>query len=340
MAATPRVEAEPGQGQSHAAPNRDGAGGRTQCTCGEGPARVWRPAQPGDVSPVVPDCARPFRLVCTGCQHVLVMACERGDEVACPTCSERYRKRVQVVAREPAAAVGPGRVMFVTATAPGTREHRKPGGELCRCTPAGGVDLARWNAQLGKRWNRWQQQLRRQFGQRGYQLRMFKATEPQSRGAYHVHALIVLDRPWDGGTKQLQSELRELAIDFGFGHQLDVQLAGSSSRSAQLLAWYVSKYVTKSVTERRAMPWHVDVGPHCSVDEATGEVVEHRGDPRSTRAWTSSRDWGLNMARVVEAQRLWQRLQVISGTLLAPPDEQPIYVDGVPGQVQLARAGP
>jgi hypothetical protein len=329
MAARPRVGPQGDNGEQSSACLVDGHQLR------------FRPAQPGDVSPFVADCVRPFRLSCTRCAHFLVMACESGNESLCTVCAERYRKRVQVVAREPALAQRPGCLLFLTVTAPGEREHRKPGGQLCRCTGADGVELARWNAGIGKRWNRFAQAAQRLLERHGIERAApFKCTEIQRRGALHVHSLWRLSSPV-GQLAQLRRELRELAIDHGFGHELDVRVPVEGQRSTRLLAWYCSKYVSKSVTERASVPWHVEVGRHCSVDQGTGEVVQHRGDPWTYRAWSASQRWGLTMGKVVAAQRLWAVGHLsTTGILLAPPDEQPPFVGVTSGQVQLARAGP
>jgi hypothetical protein len=153
-----------------------------------------------------------------------------------------------------------------------------PSGELCSCTPAGGVDLPRWNASHSRRWNHLRTTLRREYPD----LEFFRGVEVQQRGALHDHALVWSPVPLR------KSVVRDLAMRAGFGHALDL----APITSAKQAAYYVSKYVTKATDLRADVPWWGDV-----IDFDTGEVTEGIVDGRY-RTWSMSRRWGLRMADV------------------------------------------
>ncbi len=182
---------------------------------------------------------------------------------------------------------GSGYLYLLTLTAPGDRQHRYAGGRLtCRCTPAGGVDLAEWNASHSKRWNHFRTRVRAEYGG----LQFFRGVEVQDgkrggtgRGALHDHAMVwspvPLEKRW----------LRDVAMDAGFGHALDLAQCEVGSKRA---AYYVSKYVTKATDARESVPWAADV-----VDTVTGELSRQIVAGRY-RTWSMSREWGLTMAAV------------------------------------------
>ena len=189
-------------------------------------------------------------------------------------------------------------MLFVTLTAPGDEAHLLRDGGICPCTPVGGIVVARFNATAAKRFNRWVQEMRRQYGPIEYA----KATEVQTgthrrdgvgRGAVHFHvflraedeARILADYrkndPW--------CPLREIAERHGFGHEMDVAVPTIE------VAWYAAKYASKSAAERASMPW---------MDLMTGEISQGNG---RYRAWTASRGWGVNMREIRLAQAAWAR---------------------------------
>jgi hypothetical protein len=94
-----------------------------------------------------------------------------------------------------------------------------------------------------------------------------------------VWSPVPLDRAW----------LREVAMDAGFGHSVDLAVCVPGSRKA---SYYVSKYVTKATDARAAVPWATDF-----VDVQTGEVYRADG-PGRYRTWSMSREWGSTMATV------------------------------------------
>lgn len=167
-----------------------------------------------------------------------------------------------------------------TFTAPSDKgEHRLPSGDVCPCTPPGGVDLARWNASHSRRWNHLRTLLRREFPG----VEFIRGVEVQDRGALHDHVVAY----FPGGRLPSVSFLRSLAIRAGFGHSVDVAPCEPGSKKA---AYYVSKYVTKACDQRSDVPWWGEV-----VDRRTGELSWGVTEGRY-RTWSSSRAWGITMA--------------------------------------------
>jgi hypothetical protein len=155
--------------------------------------------------------------------------------------------------------------------------------------------LDEWHGYHSLRWNRFLQALRRS-GLVGDLVEYFRAVESQQRGALHDHALLRVESAVLV-TRRMVAQLRRIAIEHGYGHELKLVVAGTSDASARLAAWYCAKYVSKSADERDEVPW---VRRVVRVDPVTGHV---RLGPRSYRTWTCSRRWGSSMRAVVAAQR-------------------------------------
>jgi hypothetical protein len=230
------------------------------------------------------DCLRPLRVVCRDCDHETRWACDGHRESVCKPCASRYRRRVRSVA-ESGTRRGAGYGYLLTLTAPGREAHRMPSGDLCPCTPPGGVDLARWNASHSSRWNRLRTALRRDVPE----LQFFRGVEVQDRGALHDHALM-----WSP-VRLTKRRLKELALAAGFGHSIDLAPITSPKQAS----YYVSKYVTKSTDQRDLVPWWAEM-----VDTDTGEVYEDVIAGRY-RTWSMSREWGLTMRAARAAGRAW-----------------------------------
>ncbi len=181
------------------------------------------------------------------------------------------------------------RLNFITVTAPGRSEHSLPGGEVCECTPSGGVDLAAWNASHSARWNHLRTLLRREYPGIVY----FRGVEVQERGALHDHFMA-----FNPHGEVSAATVRRLAIRAGFGHSVDVAPCVAGSRKA---AYYVSKYVTKACDSRADVPW---LGQRVNTD--TGEVTVGLV-PGRYRTWSCSREWGSTMADVRAAAAVYAR---------------------------------
>lgn len=241
------------------------------------------------------DCESPLRVVCRACDHHAAWSCQGHRESKCRPCAARYRRRVRAVAHSGMGREA-GYLYLLTLTAPGDRAHsygRGPGRQLCRCTPAGGVDLGEWNATHSRRWNHFRTRVKAKYEG----LQFFRGVEVQQRGALHDHAMVWSPVPLD------PRWLREVAMDAGFGHELDLAPCVPGSKRA---AYYVSKYVTKATDARESVPWATDY-----VDVETGEMS--RGDgPGRYRTWSMSREWGATMADVrarAAAYAAWKREQ-------------------------------
>ena len=154
---------------------------RTRCSCG---VSKWRWA--GRSKEPLPHCEHPNRLVCRGCDAVLITRCSRSSRVACVPCSETYRKRVRRVFMSGWTDNPLLRVLLLTLSAPGDGLHARPDGKVCACTPPDGVNLPEWNATAGARFNDFITYLRRRYGDIQYA----RAAECQCRGALHFHVLI------------------------------------------------------------------------------------------------------------------------------------------------------
>jgi len=193
-----------------------------------------------------------------------------------------HRKRVRRVFMSGWRDDMPERVYLVTLTAPGNRAHHNPRtGEQCRCTPKGGVNPAEWNAGMTQHFSWFMTDMRRIFGA----IEFGRGNEAQRRGLMHTHVLMRAH----ADLVRRRQVVRSLAMDWGFGHECDVELVGPQS------AGYVAKYVSKTNAVRDHVPW---------IDRKTGEL--RIGAPRM-RAWSCSRRWGLTMVAVKRAQAEWAR---------------------------------
>jgi hypothetical protein len=233
-----------------------------------------------------PRCERPRLFACEGCGARRLGRCKTSNLRSCRPCGRSYRHRVRMVAEAGRKRFPGDSLVMITLTAPGEREHRLPGGRPCPCTPAGGVDLARWNGLAASRFNRFVTTVRRRWG---IPVQYFKGAELQDRGAVHFHVLVRL--PKSCGVNVSKPQLRKWAVDNGFGHEIDIAHVHN-----EIAANYVAKYVSKTAGERASMPF---------VNPRTGEV--NVGRFGGYRTWTSSRQWGATMRQVELRQLVWAR---------------------------------
>lgn len=263
------------------------------------------PLPEGDSRSLV-GCERPNVLACRDCRVEVLAKCGSTRSIVCEPCGDAHRARVSIVAgsgMHPRSREFAGRRMvlathglFVTLTAPGARAHRRPDGRVCECTPDGGTDIAKWNAESAKRFNRFMQEVRRVYGK---DVEYFKGAEVQKRGALHFHLIV---RRRNGGPLALNvGHLRTLAIHYGFGHSIDIQKYDVKHSR------YVAKYVAKSSNERGSVPWDgvrrrvwEDANLNTGESERRVTLVESRSP--SYRTWTASRCWGDPMKLVRAAQ--------------------------------------
>jgi hypothetical protein len=203
---------------------------------------------------------------------------------------------------------------LLTLTAPGNAEHTMPSGDVCPCTPPGGVDLADWNPSAAGLWNVMRGSLRRLSPGLEY----LRAVEVQQRGALHLHVIVFSPVELD------RVDLRRTAMSYGFGHSLDLAKIVPGSRKH---AYYVAKYVTKACDSRDQVPWRADV-----VDEVTGEV-QRLHTSASYRTWSASHGWGLTMK---EVRRACQQKKKAEGVLDAVQRVPGSDADGVLGGGDLS----
>lgn len=289
-------------------------------------------------------CERPVSLGCQLCGLVVAVDCHATRTLTCGPCGELYRDRVRRVARRFEA-----RLVLVTLTAPGHPRHRRQDaltGQWSDCGCASGMGeagaLARWNASLGKRWNRFLDHgVKRAPGMAWLvagsndkgeaAVSYLKAVEPQQRGALHVHALVqvpadfVLPGCWRvasvNGCQVARCfdcaavraadprviALGKLAESYGFGHVSDVQVV-----QGHRAAGYVAKYVAKGSNARPDVPWqreHSEAPPRYRHEQEVRRAGLGSIRGRATyRTWTASRSWPLTMVALRDAQQHYASL--------------------------------
>jgi len=117
------------------------------------------------------------------------------------------------------------------------------------------------------------------------------SVEVQARGALHRHLVVNVDRVL------LPEEVQALALAAGFGCVFDLQIL----TSAEKVAYYVSKYVTKSSSARQEVPWIADV-----VDQVSGEVRAMK-TAATFRTWSAAQSWGFTKKGLREIARAQAR---------------------------------
>lgn len=131
-------------------------------------------------------CEQPFKIVCVNCSGWIISRCGRSSRNRCEPCSVTYRRRVRRIFLSGWSDNPDHRLFLLTLTAPGDHQHRLPNGEVCPCTPEGGIDIGAWNASACKGFNVFMTYLRRSYGPVQY----CKAAEVQQRGALHFHVIL------------------------------------------------------------------------------------------------------------------------------------------------------
>jgi hypothetical protein len=180
---------------------------------------------------------------------------------------------------------------LLTLTPPGDRQHYYANGRPCPCTPPGGVDLAEWNRNAARCWNRWLTAFERLTGVRPSYFRGVEIQDGKrridgiGRGGIHYH--VVLRVP----VKISLAQVRKLAKDAGFGHQVKLDTIDPKSRE---WARYVSKYVTKTCDDRDVVPWNV-------LDVETGELTSGKA---TFRAYSQAKSWGISMRDIRAAAQV------------------------------------
>lgn len=266
--------------------------GRAECPCGRSGCLLRVRGYLRGPSPRRIDCDSPLLVVSDCGQRRDVWACRNHRESKCLPCSWRYRRQIQRIALSGSERTT-GFLYMLTITAPGSKAHRMPSGDLCPCTPEGGTDLSEWNPTAGRKWNHLRTRLRQLYPD----LEFMGAAEVQKRGALHRHVILWSSTPID------PLLCRRLAVASGFGHEVDLAPVVPGSRRH---AYYVSKYVTKGCDDRDEVPWRADVA-----DSETGEIRRLLTRP-TFRGWSSSKGWGLTMA---ECRAAAQRAAQTSGLL-------------------------
>jgi hypothetical protein len=267
-----------------------------------------------------PRCDRPQWLVCRDCGDRLHAACGASSRVKCVPCSVRYRRRVRRVFASGWTDNPLQRVYMLTVTPPGDDLHALPSGEVCPCTPEGGVSVPLFNATAGRSFSKLMVYMRRAYGDVQYgraaecQDGKRRADEDNGRQAIHFHVLMRVER-WqqlehDYRPKDPYCALRLMIERCGFGHAIKLDLASEHA------AHYCAKYVSKSAVDRDSMPW---------LDLATGEVTR----ASHYRTWSASRRWGSTMKAIKQEQAAWARAEEAAAAVA--PATQPVLLAGAEG---------
>lgn len=239
------------------------------------------------------DCLQPLRAVCElGCGLEAFWRCDCSSESRCALCAERQRRLLaRIIDLGVTDRIGAGYTYFLTLTAPGKTPHkrwvqgrRKSPRPDCECHDHG-LTMAEWNPGESARWNRLRLALSRLTDG---SLTYIGAVEVQKRGALHRHVVLNVDRVL------LPAEVQELALAAGYGCVFDLQVLTTAAK----VAYYVSKYVTKSSGARGDVPWLADV-----LDQATGEIRPMHTVP-TFRTWSSAQSWGFTKKGLRERMRL------------------------------------
>ncbi len=268
------------------------------------------------------DCKQPLRVVCRddGCRHEEFWRCDCRSEEKCPDCAERNRRLLaRIVHLGVADRAHRGYTYFATVSAPGTGPHRRwvqvggssavkslprdrPECECWRDLERLDKGLAEWNKQESACWNRLRLGLSRLIDDDWAYIGAVEVqdgsrrTDKIGRQALHRHIVIHSSRPL------LAHEVGDLARAAGYGCVHDLQLLTSPEQ----VAWYISKYVTKSATKRGEVPWWSTVKV---VDRRTGEVtVEGPMFTKATyRTWSASRSWGYTLKGLKDVMKVEAR---------------------------------
>jgi hypothetical protein len=175
--------------------------------------------------------------------------------------------------------------------------------QTCYCTTADTAvttwdRAADWNTAQPKQINRFITEMRRLYGS---DLQYYKATEVQWRKRASGHAVLhqhIILRREDGQSWSVTAawfeRLRAMAVTYGYGHILDVQIVEAPEGDKDALALYATKlagYTAKTISEasdlRQMVPWR----------SKDGQVAPRGG----YRTWTASRQWGARMAEIKAA---------------------------------------
>jgi len=224
-----------------------------------------------------------------GSRTWVLKACQSSDSEKCVPCELKYRKQIRTVAREILFVAKPRTTLMLTLTAPGSKPHctkhsyrsRNAHGnvvfrpsircdftvreqseelpifpaeqhELCPCASTlldSDAKIAEWNLSAVARWNKFLTDIRRMMPEFA-RVEYFKAVEPQKRKAIHLHVLL-LTPVAVAVRKETLDSLKYYAMLHGFGHEVQLDLIGSSETEKLKTARYVAKYVSKSNANSR-----------------------------------------------------------------------------------------
>jgi hypothetical protein len=262
----------------------------------------------GYAEPVPGFCDRPHKMVDVHTRSHHLARCKSARPSKCGPCSEVKRADIAAIGRSGWIDKPTDAAFFCTVTPPGAKVLRWDRA-LChhsldvRCSGNIGCqvdanDLARWHHDIGKRWSRVVEDLRRELNpgqtslplaERAVQVEYMRTWEPQQRQALHGHAMMRVSGVCS--SKRFSAALKAAAIRHGFGPQTDVQVVNiTDQRLAARAAGYIAKYNTKSA----------DALPVVRRLDGNG-VISYGG----IRSWSASWNWGDTMRGIHERRCQW-----------------------------------
>lgn len=165
----------------------------------------------------------------------------------CPHCGKGWVASWEAITRLNIGALG-GRVVLISLTAPGAdrlpwsceREHRHSGARGCRVK----ADYAdQWAKHAPEQWRRLRDAARKAVERAGLPaaaLVLERVWEPQKRGVPHLHVVAGARTPLElEAAERFHQELRDRAVEYGFGPQLHVTRPMQAAEAARYLAGYL-----------------------------------------------------------------------------------------------------
>lgn len=195
---------------------------------------VWAPPRPDGL----PECAYYDRWTCGW------KTCKRRS---CNHCGKAWVASWEAITRLNIGALG-GEVVLISLTAPGadllpwacSRDHQHAGSKGCQVDR---IYADVWAEGAPQQWKRLRDAARKAVRAAGLPtaaLVLERVWEPQKRGVPHLHIVAGARTPLEREAAELfHQELRERAVEYGFGPQLHITKPMTAREAARYLAGYL-----------------------------------------------------------------------------------------------------
>jgi hypothetical protein len=272
----------------------------------------WRFAGYG--APVKGWCSRPQKVVRIGTDEWCLKRCKSPRSSRCEYCAAIHRGDVAAVGRSGWTDRPTDRAFWTTLTAPGAKVLPW---DRSKCMHSPGVKcsgkdhgcqadanaLAIWHDDIGKRWSRVIEDVRRELNpgqtalpvsKRDVQLEYMRTWEPQKRGALHAHSMMRVTGP--ASAARVIEVITAAALRHGFGPEMKIEVINiADPEQAARKAGYTAKYAAKCAEE---------LGYLRRLNPDTGEL--RLGGLRS---WSASWNWGDTMKAIHLRRCQWASSQ-------------------------------